>query len=195
MTSLNGISYAEMVSKLAKSGKDILVSMTENKLHVWHMASCIMGEVGELVEGYQQRDANNIKEELGDIEFYLQGLRNGLNITYDEIVTLDVSSHKATTYAVDGMVVWSANIFDACKKWIIYEKEIDYKKLIFALAVFEMYIRWARMRAGIIREDCLKSNMEKLARRYGPEYGYSNAAAQNRVDKIPQRKFLGQLDQ
>ena len=98
-------------------------------------------------------------------------------------------------YHIDGLVVWSANVFDACKKWIIYEKDVDREKLFFTLAVFENYMRLTRMRAGILREDCLKSNMEKLARRYGPGYGYSNAAAQNRIDKTPQRKFLGQLDQ
>lgn len=78
--------YSEMVAKLAKDGKEIQDSMDSNKVHLMHMVMGISGEVGELMDVVKKHiaydkplDIENVLEELGDIEFYLEGFRKGLH--------------------------------------------------------------------------------------------------------------------
>lgn len=82
------IHYEDFVSDLCKPGQEIMDDLTPQKAHLWHMSSCLMGEAGELFDAIKKHvlygkelDIENIDEELGDIEFYLQGLRNGLDIS------------------------------------------------------------------------------------------------------------------
>lgn len=88
------LAHREMVAALAKPGDDIFESLSPQACHLLHMLLGITGEVGELVDGlkkaiiYEQPlDRSNIVEELGDIEFYLEGLRQGLRITREETLT------------------------------------------------------------------------------------------------------------
>ena len=190
------ITHAEMVRRLGKDGKNILETLTPQKVHVWHMASCVMGEVGELIEGYDQKGIRdkNFSEELGDIEFYLEGARDGLDLTIEIVANAPGHEFTPMTYPIDGLVVEAANIFDAVKKWLIYEQKVDFGMLIGAMKRFEFYMRMVRHNAGLTREQVLEANMAKLAKRYGPDYSYSNAAAQNRADKNPlhpQRRVIG----
>ena len=86
--------YADMVRFLAKPGKKIIEDLTPERAHLWHMASCVQGEAGELFDaikkpciyGKSTFDRDNIVEELGDIEFYLEGLRQGLKISREETI-------------------------------------------------------------------------------------------------------------
>lgn len=85
--------YDNMVQKLAKGGADILQSLTSEKVHLWHMASALMGEAGECFDAVKKHviynkplDLENIKEELGDILFYFKGLLIALNITESDIM-------------------------------------------------------------------------------------------------------------
>jgi len=73
--------YEEFVAKRCKPGGDIELNSGER--HLMHMLLGLTGEVGELVDCakksliYNQPfDADNFCEELGDIEFYLAGIRN-----------------------------------------------------------------------------------------------------------------------
>lgn len=82
------IEYYEMVKNLAKGGDDILKGMIPLEAHLLHMVLGIAGETGELVDAIKKGviygkplDIPNIIEELGDIEFYMQGLRQGMKIT------------------------------------------------------------------------------------------------------------------
>lgn len=88
------ISYSEMVAALAKPGADIVATLTPEMAHAWHMATGIAGEAGEALDAVKKYaiyckpiDRENVVEELGDLEFYMEGLRQGLNITRQE--TLD----------------------------------------------------------------------------------------------------------
>ena len=96
------ISYDSMVKTLSKSGKDILESLTPIKCEMWHHASCIQGEAGELFDAVKKhiiynkilevKDRENVIEELGDLEFYMEGLRQACAITRQE--TLDYNATK-----------------------------------------------------------------------------------------------------
>lgn len=97
-----GIVYAEMVRTLAKPGADIIAQLTPVKAHAWHMASCISGEAGELFDAVKREaiynkdvDLVNVVEELGDIEFYLEGLRQAYNITREETLASNVDKLSA----------------------------------------------------------------------------------------------------
>lgn len=88
-----------MVRVLAKDGAQILTELTPAKCHVWHMATGVAGEAGELLDAvkkhvaYNKRlDLANVIEELGDLEFYMEGLRSALDITREQ--TLEANYDK-----------------------------------------------------------------------------------------------------
>lgn len=79
--------HAVLVANLSKPGADIIAQLTPEAAHLWYMASCICGEAGELFDAVKKQaiygrtlDIANVVEELGDIEFYMQGLRAALGI-------------------------------------------------------------------------------------------------------------------
>lgn len=82
--------HAKMVKALVKSGDTIAVEVTGDEMHLIHMMMGITGEAGELLDAIKKHviyrkplDRANAIEELGDIEFYLEGLRQGLDISRD----------------------------------------------------------------------------------------------------------------
>lgn len=94
----NTIQHAAMVSALCKSGVLIKEEMTAQDAHLMHMAMGVSGESGEILDAikkvviYQKDvDFDNLIEELGDIEFYLEGLRQGLNITREETIEANIA--------------------------------------------------------------------------------------------------------
>lgn len=87
------MNHAQMVGQLAKPGSDILTQMNPGDAHAVHMVLGIAGEVGELVDAVKKHaiygkelDRDNVVEELGDLEFYLEGLRQGLGISREECI-------------------------------------------------------------------------------------------------------------
>jgi NTP pyrophosphatase (non-canonical NTP hydrolase) len=85
--------HAQMVTALAKSGAQIAKELADHPLdcHSAHMAMGIAGESGELLDAVKKSviyrkplDRDNVIEELGDLEFYMEGLRQGLSITREE---------------------------------------------------------------------------------------------------------------
>lgn len=79
--------HSQLVAALAKPGGEIAENMTPAEAHLIHMVMGISGEVGELLDAVKKSviykkplDLENVVEELGDIEFYLEGFRQGLSI-------------------------------------------------------------------------------------------------------------------
>ncbi len=98
ITMFQEINYSDMVKSLAKPGQQILDEMDPAQMHLMHMVIGVSGEAGELLDAvkkstiYQKPiDRENVIEELGDIEFYLEGLRQGLNITREETIIANKS--------------------------------------------------------------------------------------------------------
>ncbi len=92
------ITHPELVAKLAKPGQAIINELTPIKAHCWHMASALQGEAGELFDAIKKGviygkklDRENIVEEMGDIEFYLEGLRAALKITREETIEANIT--------------------------------------------------------------------------------------------------------
>lgn len=104
------IDYEEFVDALAKPGETIKAELTPEDAHILHMAIGIAGEAGELLDAIKKAviyrkpiDMENVIEELGDLEFYMQGLRSGLNIdraiTIAENVSKLMKRYKSLKYS------------------------------------------------------------------------------------------------
>lgn len=72
--------------------------LTANKMHLLHMAIGIFGESAELLDAvFSHIDSNenlnllNTVEELGDIEFFLEGFRQGISTTRASILQANIT--------------------------------------------------------------------------------------------------------
>lgn len=90
--------FEEMVQALGKPGADIIRSLTPGRMNALHMAVGVSGEAGELLDAVKKYviydkplDRDNVIEELGDLEFYMQGLRAELGITRDETIQANIA--------------------------------------------------------------------------------------------------------
>jgi NTP pyrophosphatase (non-canonical NTP hydrolase) len=90
--------HPELVAALAKPGVDICNSLTPLDAHLLHMVVGISGEAGELLDAIKKTtiygkslDRENVIEELGDLEFYMEGLRASLQITREETIQQNIS--------------------------------------------------------------------------------------------------------
>lgn len=89
--------HAKMVYNLAKPGAAICATITPFTAHLLHMAVGISGEAGELLDAVKkaavhnkQIDRVNVIEELGDLEFYMEGLRASMGITREETLQANI---------------------------------------------------------------------------------------------------------
>jgi len=89
----NRIEYKQFVHSLVKPGTAIVASLTPAKADMWHAVTGIVGEAGELLDSIKKTvvynkevDRENIVEELGDIEFYMEQLRQRTGITREETI-------------------------------------------------------------------------------------------------------------
>jgi NTP pyrophosphatase (non-canonical NTP hydrolase) len=92
------IDHARMVAALIKPGEALLGDLTPESAHLLHMAVGVSGEAGELLDAIKKHavyrkpiDRENVVEELGDLEFYMAGLRLALGITRSETLQQNVS--------------------------------------------------------------------------------------------------------
>lgn len=175
------IVHAEMVSSLKKPGEAIIASLTPQKADAWHMASCIPGEAAELLAAVQNDDSENVLEELGDLQFYLEGLRQAYTISRAETLIPDYVIHENVLTPKD-MVGFAGSIFDVVKKHVIYNKDFDRQALINQLACFEHTLAAISNQFGFTYEQALENNIAKLSVRY-KGLQYTDQAAQLRADK------------
>jgi len=92
------ITHPEMVATLAKSGNAIIAELRPETMHLLHMAVGVSGEAGELLDAIKKVsiyckpvDIENVIEELGDLEFYMEGLRQGLGITREQTLEANIA--------------------------------------------------------------------------------------------------------
>ena len=94
-----GPTHPELVKALLQPGSAIHDAMTPLDAHLIHMVLGISGEAGELLDAVKKAtiyrkplDRANVIEELGDLEFYMEGLRAALDISRED--TLDHNIKK-----------------------------------------------------------------------------------------------------
>lgn len=90
--------HHQMVQALAKPGGEIIKTLTPSTAHLLHMAVGVAGEAGELLDAVKKAavynkplDRANVVEELGDLEFYMEGLRDGAGITREETLKANIT--------------------------------------------------------------------------------------------------------
>lgn len=100
--------HSDMVYRLVKSGAAIQATLTAHKVDFWHGATGVVTEAGELLDAAKKYciynkpiDKVNVIEELGDIEFYLEQVRQSLDITRDQTLEANIAKLKVR---YDGLV-------------------------------------------------------------------------------------------
>ena len=85
------MTHEELVKALVKPAEQLQKEITPVCLNLIHMSMGISGESGELLDAIKKHviyrkplDMPNIIEELGDIEFYLEGLRQQLGVSREQ---------------------------------------------------------------------------------------------------------------
>lgn len=113
--------FPEMVTALAKPGEAILKSLTPVKCDLYHMSDALTIEAAELADAVKrhviyekdldevQKDGQtlrqNILEELGDMEFYMERIRQLTGFTREETLVANINKlghrYKGGTYSND----------------------------------------------------------------------------------------------
>lgn len=92
------VKFEDMVAALIKPGYDIQLTLTPETINMWHLATGIGGEAGELLDAIKKHviynkplDRVNVIEELGDLMFYMEGLMQAVGVTRDEVIAANVA--------------------------------------------------------------------------------------------------------
>lgn len=91
------MTHPELVEKLVKPPSKILFDLNLRAVNLIHMVMGIGGETGELVDAIKKHtvygrplDIQNVIEELGDLEFYMEGLRQELGLSRKQILDANI---------------------------------------------------------------------------------------------------------
>jgi NTP pyrophosphatase (non-canonical NTP hydrolase) len=86
--------YRNFVRSLCKAGSIIAAELTPDDAHKLHMAIGASGEAGELLDAIKKAciyrkplDVANVREECGDILFYVTGLLDSIGCNLDEVIS------------------------------------------------------------------------------------------------------------
>lgn len=89
--------FNKMTLALAKDGADIVKNLTPEQANLWHMATGIGGEAGEVEDAIKKHviyqkplDVDNVKEELGDLLFYMSNLMQSVGLSFEEVLQHNV---------------------------------------------------------------------------------------------------------
>ena len=92
--------YEKLVRDLKKNPEDI--ELNTRKLDLMHMSLGLGGETGEVLDIVKKHvifnkplDHNHLIEELGDVEFYLEGIRQTLGYSREFIIQENSRKLKA----------------------------------------------------------------------------------------------------
>ena len=189
------IEHPEMVKGLAKDGQKVIDELTPSSAHLLHMAVGIAGEAGELCEAiyfkhnFEEIDRENVIEELGDLEFYIEGLRQGLDLLREETLfgieekamsmnePLHVAKHNSIMLNIQCSI-----LLDFIKKSAFYVKPVKLDCVVDALKNINERMYVLRECFGLTREETISHNIAKLGERY-QGHNYSNEQAIDRADK------------
>lgn len=179
--------FRSMVRALAKPGRELIKNWDASDAHLIHM---IVGLMGETLELQMLDSEENLLEELGDIEFYFEGIKV---LLYPINNNYDLSKNEAVNLAHDQIGFYiTKEVEDLCnliKKITIYKKPygLDMKdKIIDAITQLDQKLANVYYSVGLTRQYVLCSNMEKLMTGNNARYAagtYSDEQANARADK------------
>ena len=89
--------FEKMTLALAKDGSVIKQEITPEQANLLHMAVGVSGEAGELLDAIKKHvvyqkplDVENVKEELGDLLFYMSNLMQSIGLSFEEVLQHNV---------------------------------------------------------------------------------------------------------
>lgn len=95
MTNVNTLikDFEKMTIDLAKDGVQIKQEITPKQANLLHMGVGVAGEAAELLDAIKKHtiyqkplDIENIKEELGDLLFYMSNLMQSVGLSFEEVL-------------------------------------------------------------------------------------------------------------
>ena len=180
-------SYRNMVRNLAKPGEDILDSLTPQKVELWHHATGISTEVGEILENTEgRRSLDNYVEELGDLYFYAVGLANIAALPdLPQLTIYPTSSESSISTLSTELVIAASDILDQVKKCVVYNQDFDTPAGSIRLTRLLGLLYTLATKLDLDMNDIVNANRMKLADSDTARYadGYSDEAATVRADK------------
>lgn len=91
------INFPEMVTALSKPGAVIVSELTPADAELIHMAMGVSGEAGELLDAIKKAtiyrkpmDMENVIEELGDLEFFMERIRQMVGVTREQTIQANI---------------------------------------------------------------------------------------------------------
>lgn len=95
---MSTVKHSDMVAALIKPGQAVIDTLTPGLANLLHMGVGVSGEAGELLDAIKKAaiygkpiDRENVVEELGDLEFFLEGVRAQLCITREETLEHNIN--------------------------------------------------------------------------------------------------------
>ena len=129
---------------------------------------------------------NDLEETETDIRY---GLYVSSNTKSGEEILKSLTPEKCELlHMAIGLAGEVGEFLDAVKKHIIYDRPLDRENAIEELGDIEFYSADLRRLIGVFRNDVLRSNIDKLNKRYNR--GYSDKEAQERADKVQSTEQL-----
>lgn len=204
------ITHQQLVKTLVKPADDIISDLSVFTADLWHGATGVSGEAGELLDallhppkdGY---DLVNLEEELGDMFFYIEQIvqRSGVTIDWDTADQIAREAEISPDMIIPigaSVSIHASQVLDSIKKAAIYNKTLDSELLTNQLTALVASLLTLCYLFGLPLRKCLEANIAKLSKRY-EGLTYSDKSAQERADKpeeavIPSRKpFKGEPEE
>ena len=103
------------------------IEMVKVNTRLNHGVVGIVTEAGELIEAMQNDDMVNVKEETGDILWYLAILMDELSLNFDDLSALSTKSDDVASVneTVLRIAVEASKLLDDLKKQIYYNDDLD----------------------------------------------------------------------
>jgi len=172
--------HSKLVRRLKKDPDSIISDLTTGDMDAIHMCLGIAGETGEVNEILAQKAMNlpnftkELTIELGDLEFYLEGLRQTIIINRADVDPNEVT-RLGLMYKATWLSVLTGRLIDKVKKKTVFNKELTLLQVKVALHDVDVCLAGIYDKCDITREEALAGNVHKLTGRY-PD-GYSDEAA------------------
>lgn len=161
-----------------------------NHLHVWHMSTGLLGEALEYYECMNVANPDSTpEEELADALFYSVGISRYVDIDdWTDFAFMNEDPCDDRQYLFSAM-----ELDDKIKKYNVYNNAAVLVEVKTAWVQF--MVNWSSKAAEhfTVLQDVIDENVAKLSKRYDG-ICYSNKAAAERLDKVPQGELESDQD-
>ena len=181
---------------LVMSEKTLSTQFYIETQHSKNMLHAVMGldtECGELlgvatqIFKNEELDLVNIKEELGDIMWYIAIFDREFPVDPTQFRGPDLGAIENVAYAIISLTQKSTEMLDLMKKYTFYGKGVNSQEFDKLRIDIKHHVSAIAFTLGFALEDIAQTNIDKLKARYGDKF--SEEAAINR-DLDNEREIL-----